>query len=84
MYFRLYKNYFLLFAKSFKLLIQRIESLKILEPKSNLAYKLNFLTYCKIYLIIFIAYFKLALSNKDLYNCLKLNYLKIVVELNVK
>ncbi len=73
-----------MFVKSFKLSIQHIKLFKILEQKSNLAYKLNFLTNQKIYLVIFIAYFELTLNDKDLYNCLKLNYLKIIVELNVK
>jgi len=33
---------------------------------------------------MFIIYRKLALDNKNLYNCSKLYYLKIVIKLNVK
>jgi hypothetical protein len=33
---------------------------------------------------MFSIYFKLMLDNKDLYNYLKLNYLEIVIKLNVK
>ncbi len=33
---------------------------------------------------MFSIYFKLMLDNRDLYNYLKLNYLEIVIKLNVK
>ena len=40
-FFRLYKKYTLFFIKTFKSIIQRIKSFKILKKKENLIYKLN-------------------------------------------
>jgi len=56
-----------------KLFEQCIRLFTILRKVSCLAYKLALLLSFKIYLVIFVAYFKLALKDKDIFNRLKLN-----------
>ena len=81
-FLRLHKRYFLSFVKSSKLSIQRIESFKILEKKSNLTYKLDILKNWKIHFVIFIAHLESILNDDDLYDRERSSHSKSIVEFN--
>ena len=61
-YLRLYYDYKISELVNYKLYNQRVESFKILEKVSKLAYRLKLLSLMKIHSVIFIAQLK---SNKD-------------------
>ena len=81
-FLRLHKRYFLFFVKSFKLSIQRIESLKILERKSNLTYKLDILKNQKIHFVIFIVHLESVLNDEDFYDRERSSHSESIVEFN--
>ena len=81
-FLRLHKKYFLSFVKSSKLSIQRIESFKILEKKSNLTYKLDILKNWKIHSVIFIAHLESVLNDDDFYDRERSSHSKSIVEFN--
>ena len=81
-FLRLHKKYFLSFVKSFKLLIQRIESFKILERKSDLTYKLDILKNWKIHFVIFIAHLESIFNDDDLYDRERSSHSESIVEFN--
>ena len=81
-FLRLHKEYFLSFVKFFKLSIQRIESFKILERKSDLTYKLDILKNWKIHFVIFIVHLESILNDDDFYDRERSSYSKSIVEFN--
>ena len=81
-FLRLHKRYFLSFVKSSKLSIQRIESFKILEKKSNLTYKLDILKNWKIHFVIFIVHLESVLNDDDFYDRERSSHSKSIVEFN--
>ena len=81
-FLRLHKEYFLSFVKFSKLSIQRIESFKILERKSDLTYKLDILKNWKIHFVIFIAHLESIFNDDDSYDRERSSHSKSIVEFN--
>ena len=81
-FLRLHKEYFLFFVKFSKLSIQRIESFKILERKSDLTYKLDILKNWKIHFVIFIAHLESIFNDDDLYDRERSSHSESIVEFN--
>ena len=81
-FLRLHKEYFLSFVKFFKLSIQRIESFKILERKSDLTYKLDILKNWKIHFVIFIVHLESIFNDDDSYDRERSSHSESIVEFN--